>query len=334
LSETYIRSLIVGAGLMGRHHARSAAAAGAAIVAVVDRDFEAAKSLAGQCRDATATTDLKEALKSSRAAVAHICTPAASHMGIARAVADAGLHALIEKPIGETAQEVRHIHELFARATKLACPTHQYAFQRSVRRTAAQLQRLGAISHIDFDICSAGAARGHITPDELIAEMLPHPLSIVQQLLPAIELPRLDWTCLRPASGEWLVAAPIDGVLLTMSLSANGRPTRFLSRVTADAGSIEIDHFHDFALVLPGEVSRTRKIIAPFVRSGLEFAAASGNLLRRALRREFAYPGLRTLVEEFYFAVRNTESPPPIRPEQSIGVAAARDTIMGNATRE
>jgi predicted dehydrogenase len=326
-------SLIVGAGLMGRHHARSAVTAGAAIVGIVDRDFEAAKSLARQWHGATATTELKEALNSRGAAVVHICTPAASHAEIARIASDAGCHALIEKPLGETVQDAQQIHEHFLRSQRLACPTHQYAFQRAVIAASAGLQHLGVLRHIAFEICSAGAAAGHISRDELIAEILPHPLSILQQLLPSIELPNLDWTCIRATPGEWLVAAPADGVLLTMSLSANGRPTRFLSRITAESGSIEIDHFHDFAIALPGEVSRSRKILAPFVRSGREVTAAAGNLVGRAARGEFAYPGLRRLVGDFYGAVRKPGSPPPISPEQSIAVAAVRDTIIGLASR-
>ena len=331
MSPARTPSLIVGAGLMGRHHARSAASAGAAIVGIVDRDFEAAKSLARQWHGATAAAELKEALNSRDAAVVHICTPAATHAEIARTAADAGCHALIEKPLGETVHDARQIHEHFLRAQKLACPTHQYAFQRAVIAASRGSQRLGRVRHVAFEICSAGAAAGHISPDVLIAEILPHPLSILQQLLPSIDLPKLDWTCIRAAPGEWLVAANAGGVLLTISLSANGRPTRFLSQIIGEAGSIEIDHFHDFAVVLPGGVSRSRKILAPFVHSGRELTAAAGNLVGRAARGEFAYPGLRKLVGDFYRAVRKPGSPPPITPEQSIAVAAARDRIIGLA---
>ena len=315
---------------MGRYHAQAAVAAGASIRGVVDQDFEAAKSLAAKCRGATPATSLEEALKSSRAAVAHICTPASTHSEIAISVAKAGLHALVEKPLGVSAADVRRIHQSFEHEPPgtLVCPTHQYAFQRSTRAASAMLPTLGALKQLAFDICSAGAAAGLITADELIAEILPHPLSITQQLVPGIDVAKLDWSCIRSASGEWLVAAPHDGTLLRISLSASGRPTRFRTFVTAERGSIELDHFHDFAFVLQGEVSKTQKIMAPFVRSGREFTGAAQNLLARTGRREFAYPGLRTLVAEFYAAVRNGDSRAPITPEQSIAVAEARDRIM------
>jgi predicted dehydrogenase len=318
---------------MGRQHARAAAAAGASIVGIVDRDLVEAQSLARRWPKAEAWAELSEALKASNFGVAHICTPVATHQAIARTVADAGLHALIEKPMAESAKEARSIHACFQRAGRFACPTHQYAFQRSVRTAAARLPSLGRLRRIDFDICSAGAAAGQMSPDGLVAEILPHPLSILQKLLPSIDLAELDWTCIRAAAGEWHIAATWHEAHLTMRLSAAGRPTRFLTRITAERGSIDIDHFHDFAVVLPGTVSKAQKIMAPITRSSREFATASWNLLARAARREFAYPGLKSLVEAFYAAVGDPRHASPISPEDSIAVAQSRDQIIRRAIR-
>lgn len=326
-------ALIIGAGLMGRHHARSASAAGASIVGIVDEDLDVARALAAKWPGAEAGRDLRAVLESTGAEVAHVCSPAATHLSIGKSVANAGLHALIEKPLGVSAKETKLIHQQFATSNRLACPTHQYAFQRSVRRAGETLPRLGTLRHIGFDICSAGAAAGQMEPDELIAEILPHPLSIVQKLLPSVEVSGLAWSCLRSTGGEWLVAAAVGDTILSISLSATGRPTRFLTQITAAKGTIEIDHFHDFAVILPGKTSKARKIMGPFVRSGLEFVTATGNLLARAGRGEFAYPGLTALIGDFYKAVRSPGSEPPITPEQSIGVATARDRIAELAFR-
>jgi predicted dehydrogenase len=322
-------AIIVGAGLMGRHHAKAAADAGASVVGIVDPNRAAAISLAASWPSAVAETDLQKALSSTGAEAAHICTPLPSHEPIASVIADAGIHALIEKPIASTAEEARRIHESFARNCGLACPTHQYAFQRSVSDAAVWLRSAGAVRRIAFDICSAGAADG-LDPDEVAAEILPHPLSMVQKLLPSADIATLDWSCVRPTPGEWVITAPIQDAVLIIQLSMNGRPTRFMTRITADGGSIELDNFHDFSVTWPGTVSRGAKIVQPFVRSGLGLAAAGWNLAARAARREFAYPGLQTLVSEFYRAVEG-RVPPPITAEQSIAVAEARDRIVALA---
>ena len=130
-------------------------------------------------------------------------------------------------------------------------------------------------------------------------------------------------------AGEWVITAPVERAVIVIQLSMGGRPTRFITRITADAGSMELDNFHDFAVAWPGTVSRGAKIVQPFLRSGLGLAAAGWNLAARAARREFAYPGLQALVSEFYRAVESpTSVPAPITPEQSIAVAEARDRII------
>jgi predicted dehydrogenase len=319
---------------MGRHHAMAAVAAGASIVAVVDRDRETAASLAASFTGAVAETELEKALGLAPAGVAHICTPLATHAPLGETIAKAGLHALIEKPIAQTAAEARQIHDGFARNGRLACPTHQYAFQRSVRDAAAWLKRAGAPRRITFDICSAGAAGG-LDPDEVVADILPHPLSMVQKLLPLADIAGAEWNCIRSAAGEWVIASPLKGVALVIQISMNGRPTRFLTRITADAGSIELDNFHDFAVAWPGTVSRAAKIVQPFLRNGRGLAAAGWNLAARAVRGESAYPGLRTLVSEFYRAAgSDSRIAPPITPEESIAAAAARDRIVAQAAHD
>jgi predicted dehydrogenase len=316
---------------MGRHHAQAAAAAGARVVAIVDLDRQAAMSLARSWPRAVAESDIDKALQSSRPDVAHVCTPLPTHAALATSVADAGLHALIEKPMATTAEETRRIHEGFARIGKLACPAHQYAFQRSVCDTTAWLPRAGEVRRITFDICSAGATNG-LDPDGVVAEILPHPLSMVQKLLPSVGIATLDWSCVRAAPGEWVITARVESGVLVIQLSMSGRPTRFMTRIVADGGTMELDNFHDFAVAWPGTVSRGAKIVQPFLRGGLGLATAGWNLAARAVRREFAYPGLQALVSEFYRAVESpTSVPPPITPDQSIAVAEARDRIVALA---
>lgn len=317
---------------MGHHHAKAAIASGAFIVGIVDRDLQAARSLATAIGCANATTDFADALNRGGAVVAHVCTPASSHLEVALAVASAGLHALIEKPLGLTAYDVRCIHDCFEQgpAKRYACPTHQYAFQRSLSAAESALPRLGRLKHIAFDVCSAGAVSGRISPDEMVAEVLPHLLAVLQRLLPGSTLAALDWTLVRAGEGEWGIASSFGQCLVTMSLSSCGRPTRFLTMVTGERGTVKIDHFHDFAVLMPGHVSKMQKIIAPFSRSSREFLAAGRNLLARAARREFAYPGLQRLTGLFYDAIR-LSSAPPITAQQSIDVAVARDAILALA---
>jgi predicted dehydrogenase len=313
---------------MGRHHARAAVLAGASIVAVVDSDREAGHALASRFPGAQSFGDLEGLLRTVDADAAHICTPADTHLELGETVANLGLHALVEKPFATNAAETKRLLEKFDKAGLIACPAHQYAFQRSLRSTIEALPRLGSLRQIAFDICSAGATRSGMDLDELVREILPHPLAMLQKLVPGAKIGELNWSCIRAAPGEWLIGARLDGTIVSIAMSMSGRPTRFLTRITADHGTTELDNFHDFAVSWPGQVSRIQKIASPFIRGSLVLAGASLNLMGRAARREFAYPGLGMLVREFYGAIRNPAAcQAPISAEEAIAVAEARDRI-------
>src|SRR5262249_3954333 len=86
--------------------------------------------------------------------------------------------------------------------------------------------------------------------------------------------------------------------------------------------------FHEYSFFQAGEVSRARKLINPFLRSFKECASASGNLKRRFLQNEPAYPNLQRLVQLFYQTVEN-RTPPPIERGDIAELARARDELMG-----
>lgn len=324
-----MRALIVGAGLMGRHHAQAAIRAGGSISAIVDPDGRRAAALAELCHGASFATSLQEALEKHRAEVVHICSPADTHAELGQLAAEARCHALIEKPAAANASDTRRLLEGFARSGRLACPVHQYALQRSVRAAATIVSKLGLLRQIAVDVCSAGGEKEAVDLDCLAADILSHPLSMIQKLAPRAPIARLKWSCLRASAGEWLITAPFETASLCITVSLNGRPTRFRTRIVSDRGSLELDNFHDYFVQLPGNVSRARKIALPFVQNIKGLTAAGVNLLGRAVRNEHGYPGLRTLVADFYAAASASPTgAPPITPDEAIAVAEARDQIM------
>ena len=80
LSNTPIQAAIMGAGLMGYWHAQSIRDVGGRVVAVVDRDINAAKLLASHFPEAQYFTEWAKMLASVRPQVLHICTPTPTHV--------------------------------------------------------------------------------------------------------------------------------------------------------------------------------------------------------------------------------------------------------------
>lgn len=328
-------SVIVGAGTMGWQHARASVRAKGQVVAVVDRDLQAAAKLAREMGECPTGQSLDEILRNSSVDVVHLCTPSATHADLACAVAKAGAHALIEKPVGETADELTQIAEAFAKAERLFCPVHQYAFQHAFEQAINRAAEMGRLVRFECDIRSAGGPAGMEGRDNCTADILPHPLSLMQRLRPRMEVDRIAWHLERPRPGEWLCSSVLgDGGMAIISISLAARPTCFKSRILMEEGEIEIDHFNGSAIEVSGSISRAYKLFQPFDRNGRGLLNAATNLGRRVAQREWAYPGLVELVRQFYCAI-SSQRPAmlPVAPEAALAVARTRDMLLAEAYR-
>lgn len=325
-----MRAAIVGAGLMGRWHAHEAAHAGGTVVGFCDVDVDAAERLARGHDGAGSFDDYDEMLASIAPDIVHVCTPPASHVALAERALRSGAHVIAEKPVAATAAETERLLELADRCERFVCPVHQFPFQRSIRDAIGLLGDLEPVFDLSWVACSAGAAGGPPGKgDEVADDILAHPLSVVQRMLP-VDVAQLDWTASRPRSGELRAFAAAAGTSVCIVVSMGGRPTRNELRLTAAGGTLHADLYHGFAVVEPGAVSRSRKIARPFLHSGATARAATLNLARRTLQREPAYPGLRALIADVYEFARNG-GPPPITHDECLAVARARDRVLAAA---
>lgn len=318
---------IVGAGLMGRWHAAAAASCGGRVDAVIDEDFRRAAALSEVYRGSRASSRLADVLAEGHARVVHVCTPTATHESIARQSIEAGCHVLVEKPLAPTVEATRSLVNLASARGVRLCPVHQFLFQPGVRRVVSRLPRLGTICHIDLVVCSAGAAgEPDAVLDQVAFDVLPHPLSLLVRILGS-RFDELAWHAAHVGSGELRAWGFARGVSTATVVSMSGRPPVNRLHVLAARGSAHCDLFHGFSTIESGAVSRTRKILRPMSTSAMQLGAAVANLGRRAIHREFAYPGLRALVRDFYHAIAQG-GPGPIQPREMLAVAAARDAIV------
>lgn len=334
--KTMMTAAVVGAGLMGGWHADAIRRAGARIIAVVDSDEERAVALAKRHYPAQIYPCLEDALSKAHPDTVHLCTPTSVHRQQAEQVLRAGAHAFVEKPLASTLEDTQDILRLAEQNGLVVCPVHQFVFQDGVRRIQAWLADSDEIVQVSFTIRSAGGSG--LPPDELdalVADILPHPLSILQALLPgSLETP---WIVNRPAPAE-LRAIGTDyrhgaaGTGLAIEISLNARPTQNTLSIATRKASFNADLFHGFAVRFPGTVSRTQKIVQPFETSLRQFGAATSNLVVRLLNNESAYPGLRRLVSLFYQALA-TGAISPIPSHDILAVARARQAILAIPNR-
>ena len=328
-SSNPIPVAIVGAGLMGRWHAHAAEKAGARVVGVADVDMDAASRLSNRYRTAAPFVHIEQMLVRSNPAVVHICSPKTTHYSIAQTLINSGCHLLIEKPMTCTALETESLFESADAYRVYVNPVHQFAFQDGVLKARRLLPRIGRLVDISAVVASAGGAGLPINQlDELAADVLPHPLSLIQLFLPG-QLSEISWRTISPAHGDLRILGEISGITLSVLVSFNARPSANYLVIRGTQGTIGVNLFHGYSFVESGEVSRHRKVLGPFLRSFRECGSAASNLAYRFIRNEPAYPGLQRLVRSFYEAIR-TNVLPPISRSDSLEIARVRDELVSS----
>lgn len=305
-----LRAVVVGAGMMGRWHARAAVRAGATIVAVVDPRTQAAETLAHEL-GSTAHEALAPAL-TPPPNVVHVCTPDATHPQIAESALQAGAHALVEKPVG-SAEAVDRLAAVARSRGLTLTPGHQMLFQG----WAAALPSIGRVRSVEHRICSTGSSPD---PRELTWGIAWHGLAIAHHILGDV-----DWTpCW--AGADLAAVGVAGGATVSLGVSLGGRPPRNRLTVVGEAGTIEADLALGHHTVQRGGTSRAAKLSRPFRASSGESLAAARTLASRAVSGENAFPGLRPLTRAVYAHVRG-EAPPALPASHLPAVARAAEAI-------
>jgi predicted dehydrogenase len=126
-----MRIAVVGAGYIGREHARAIQAHPEAELAVVvgtPRSTEAVQRLAGET-GAAAATDYAAALSDGSIDVIYLCTPNRLHADQAVAALEAGKHVFCEKPLCTTLADCRRMIAAVERSGRQLMVGHTGRFQ-------------------------------------------------------------------------------------------------------------------------------------------------------------------------------------------------------------
>src|SRR2546422_3207534 len=109
MTGSRIRAAVIGAGFIGADHAAAYVADPAAeVVAIADTNSQRAAEVATSY-GVRSFADYREMLVSLRPDAVSICVPSALHLSVARDVAAAGAHVLLEKPMGASVAECDEI---------------------------------------------------------------------------------------------------------------------------------------------------------------------------------------------------------------------------------
>jgi predicted dehydrogenase len=131
-----LRAGLIGLGMMGRHHARVLRELpGVTLVAVADP----AGDPHGVRRDLPLLGGVEE-LIAAGLDLAVVASPTGSHEDIALALAEAGVHTLVEKPLAPTPESARRIADAFADRGLVGCVGHIERYNPALQSMRSRLE--------------------------------------------------------------------------------------------------------------------------------------------------------------------------------------------------
>ena len=236
-----LKIVLVGAGHMGRLHARALAErADARLVAVCDTDLVAARAVA-EPFGARASADVRDAARGADAAILAAAT--AAHHDLALALLDAGVALLVEKPLAASAAGARDIAQAARRAGAVVQVGHILRFDPVTRALAGPgapgfaPRRIEAVWRSPFT--------GRSTDVSVVSDMMIHALDLV--LAWTGEMPRAVRASGRIVKGPHLdeVEAHLDfpggcSAHLVASRVSEARERRI--SIETDGGIIVLDY--------------------------------------------------------------------------------------------
>lgn len=252
---------VVGAGFISsnRHLPAWQKVPGVQIVGLSDMNYDMARELAVKFGAAQVYSDTREMIATEKPDLVDICTPPATHAGMARAAVEQGAHVLIEKPMATTVRDCDAIIEAARRHGVQVCVVHSGLFYSPFIK-ARELIEDGAI----------GAFRGmrvvistptnymtsnkdhwaHKLPGGAIGETGPHAVYMSLAFLKKVQsvtvsgvklLPQYPWSqfedyrinligrdgissiSVNYATNQWMVWLEIAGTDGTLQLDLHGR---------------------------------------------------------------------------------------------------------------
>lgn len=141
---TNLRAGLIGLGMMGRHHARVLRSlAGVDLVAVADPGGDPYQVSAG-----LSVLGSVEELIAAGVDMCMVAVPTAYHEAVGLALAEAGVHTMIEKPLAPGVEASKRLVDAFESRGLIGCVGHIERYNPALQNLRRRLGELGSIYQI------------------------------------------------------------------------------------------------------------------------------------------------------------------------------------------
>ena len=174
-----LRTAVIGAGSLGREHARNhatlAAEGASQFVAVCDLNEETARTV-GEERRVDWTTDWRELI--GRVDAVSLAAPTEAHCEIACRLLEQGIHVLVEKPISRTLEEADRMIRAAEKGSALLQVGHLERFNPALVALRPHVRK-----PVYFEIHRVGQFTARSLDIDVVLDLMIHDLDIVQWLV-------------------------------------------------------------------------------------------------------------------------------------------------------
>ena len=319
----------MGAGAIAREHLRCLATLPEAeAVAVCDLSPAAAEMASERYGVPGVFTSVSAMLEAAHPDVVHVTTPPAAHFQVASEALRAGAHAIVEKPLAGSDDEVAALIELARSSGLVLIEDYNYAFQS---QTLVMLempgQVLGEIVHVDVEV-ALERERGPAA----VRDFLPHLASVAHAFLgPHTRIAGAA----RPADGELDALVEYNGATASLRFSSRAQPDGLWVRVQGTRGRASANLFEPRLTVerLRGGPRPLNPLLNQLAESRSAAQAALAGVARKLRGGPGAYEGMWELLARTYRALAAGVEPPVTieRIEEVNRLVAELDGVVGPA---
>jgi predicted dehydrogenase len=174
---------VVGYGYWGPNLVRNfASIPSARVVGVSDLDPAKLAAVSRSYPGVMATESYEDLLKDSRIDAVAIATPVHTHYELARLALIAGKHVLVEKPLAQSSDLVRHLIDEADRRRLILMVDHTFLYTPAVQKIRELMLRdeLGEVYYYDSTRSSLGLFQSDVN---VIWDLAVHDISIIQHIL-------------------------------------------------------------------------------------------------------------------------------------------------------
>ncbi len=309
---------VVGGGTIAETHVPYIRAAGGEIVAVSDLSVVASNDLADRFAIQKIHRSVEDLIEVERPDVVHVLTPPHTHAAVAIAALERGVHVLVEKPMALDPDEVDRMAAAAKAGGVMLTVDHNRLFD-PVMLEARRLVESGEIGDlVAIESYQAGTASERAWLSTLqgggLGDLVPHPLYLQLAFLggvQSIQSMAMDRQG-RGTPDELRVLMQGDDRSGVLTISTHAVPHLNTLKLCGSKMTVEVN-LNNMSLVrrrdydVPKIIGKPLPNIDESYQLMTQVVANTVNFVRGKIRY---YPGMKTLIQRFYDAIRDGGEPP------------------------